>query len=115
MFGAGRQETRLTAENFSQLEKLVEKLRRDRKAGGNAGNPLYRLRAEGWLESLVANNPGMVDPRLLPPQIYRQVLVAGGSERGVADLLGVTRDGQLVVVELKASADIHLPLQGLDY
>lgn len=115
LFGAGRQETRLTAENFSQLGKLVEKLRSDRKAGGNAGNPLYRWRAEGWLESLVANNPGKVDPRLLPQQIYRQVLVAGGSERGVADLLGVTRDGQLVVVELKASADIHLPLQGLDY
>ncbi len=41
--------------------------------------------------------------------------MAGGGERGVADLLGATRDGQLVVLELKASTDIHLPLQGLDY
>jgi hypothetical protein len=31
------------------------------------------------------------------------------------DLLTVTRDGRLVVVELKAQEDLHLPLQGLDY
>ena len=31
------------------------------------------------------------------------------------DVLTVTRDGRLAVVELKADEDIHLPLQGLDY
>ncbi len=31
------------------------------------------------------------------------------------DLLGVTREGRLVVIELKASEDIHLPLQAVDY
>ena len=31
------------------------------------------------------------------------------------DLLASTRDGRLVVIELKASEDIHLPVQGLDY
>jgi hypothetical protein len=39
--------------------------------------------------------------------------VAG--ERGVLDLLAVDRTGRLTVVELKASADPHLPLQALDY
>jgi len=31
------------------------------------------------------------------------------------DLLGVDRAGHLVVIELKADEDIHLPLQGIDY
>ena len=31
------------------------------------------------------------------------------------DLLGVTRQGRLVVIELKASEDLHLPLQAVDY
>ncbi|MGH9701493.1 MAG: hypothetical protein ACRD52_18810, partial [Candidatus Acidiferrales bacterium] len=36
-------------------------------------------------------------------------------DRGVLDLLGVTRRGRLVVMELKASEDIQLPLQAVDY
>ena len=31
------------------------------------------------------------------------------------DLLSVDRNGRLVVIELKADEDLHLPLQGLDY
>ena len=31
------------------------------------------------------------------------------------DLLGVTSDGRLAVIELKADEDLHLALQGLDY
>lgn len=31
------------------------------------------------------------------------------------DVLAITRDRRLAVVELKADEDIHLPLQGLDY
>ncbi len=31
------------------------------------------------------------------------------------DLLGVTRRGRLVVIELKASEDIQLPMQAVDY
>jgi hypothetical protein len=37
------------------------------------------------------------------------------ADRGLLDLLGVTHDGRLVVIELKASEDIHLPLQAVDY
>src|ERR1035441_10682848 len=35
--------------------------------------------------------------------------------RAVIDLLGITRDGRLAVIELKAAEDFHLPVQGLDY
>jgi hypothetical protein len=38
-----------------------------------------------------------------------------GGERGVIDLLAASSNGRLAVLELKASADIHLPLQALDY
>lgn len=31
------------------------------------------------------------------------------------DVLTITRDGRLAVVELKADEDMHVPLQGLDY
>ena len=31
------------------------------------------------------------------------------------DVLTVTREGRLAVLELKANEDIHLPLQGIDY
>jgi hypothetical protein len=36
-------------------------------------------------------------------------------KRGILDLLGVTRRGQLVIIELKASEDIQLPIQAVDY
>jgi hypothetical protein len=37
------------------------------------------------------------------------------SDRGILDLLAADRSGRLTVLELKASEDIHLPLQALDY
>ncbi len=39
--------------------------------------------------------------------------VAAG-DRGVLDILGVTRTGRLVVIDLKASEDIRLPMQAVD-
>lgn len=57
-----------------------------------------------------------VVPRFNPRHVYTQVpAIAGASDRGMLDLLGVTADGRLAVLELKASDDIQLPLQGLDY
>jgi hypothetical protein len=43
------------------------------------------------------------------------VPAVAGADRGIIDLLGVEASGRLVVLELKASQDPHLPLQGLDY
>ncbi len=57
-----------------------------------------------------------VIPRFDPRFVYAQVpAIAGASDRGMLDLLGVTADGRLAVVELKASDDLQLALQGLDY
>lgn len=57
-----------------------------------------------------------VIPRLDPRHVYTQVpAIAGAGDRGMLDLLGVTADGRLAVIELKAGDDLHLALQGLDY
>jgi hypothetical protein len=57
-----------------------------------------------------------VIPRLDPEHVYAQVpAIAGASDRGLLDLLGVTADGRLAVIELKVDDDLHFALQGLDY
>lgn len=114
-FGVGRSEKTLTSKNLTQLEALVERLKRERRAEGLSRSRYYRLQAERWLESRVRASPRAIDPRLCASPLYRQVPALAAGERGVVDLLGATRDGRLVVIELKASTDIQLLMQGLDY
>jgi hypothetical protein len=78
-------------------------------------HPLYRRNPEAWLESQVRREIAIVDPTLLADPVYGQVPAFAGGERGILDLLAVDRTGRLTVLELKASADLHLPLQALDY
>lgn len=73
---------------------------------------------QGDFLHLSANRPqhSRVLPRLDPHNVYAQVpAIAGASDRGLLDLLGVTADGRLAVLELKADDDLHFALQGLDY
>jgi hypothetical protein len=70
---------------------------------------------EAWLEAQVRTQIEMLDAMIYPHPLYGQVPQFAAGERGVIDLLGVDRDGRLAVIELKASEDIHLPLQALDY
>lgn len=114
-FVVGRQEHPLTSKNWPTLVALIERLRRERVADGAVASSFYRTQPERWLESLVWASPQAIDPRLQAGGLYRQVPAVSAGERGIADLLGVTREGQLVVIELKASTDINLPLQALDY
>jgi hypothetical protein len=65
---------------------------------------------------VVADSTPETIPHLNPTHIYTQVpAIAGANDRGLLDLLGVTADGRLAVIELKADDDLHLVLQGLDY
>ena len=47
--------------------------------------------------------------------MYGQVPQFTAGERDVVDLLGAEPCGRLCVLELKASEDVHLPVQALDY
>jgi hypothetical protein len=78
-------------------------------------NALYRRNPEAWLESQVRRHIQQIDASLLSAPVYGQVPAFAATDRGVLDLLAVDHRGRLAVIELKASEDVHLPLQGLDY
>jgi hypothetical protein len=78
-------------------------------------HPLYRQSPEAWLESQVRAQIRTVDATLQSDPVYGQAPTLMSGERGVLDLLAVDHSGRLVVLELKATADLHLPLQALDY
>jgi hypothetical protein len=99
-----------------EVRRLAEELSRLRSpdAPGRL-NPLFLRNPEAWLESEVRQHIEAIDARLLRTPVYGQVPAFAAPARGVLDLLAIDRSGRLTVVELKASADIHLPLQALDY
>jgi hypothetical protein len=99
-----------------EIERMVELLDRARQADApDRQDAFYRQAPEAWLESQARAGIETLDASLFPTPVYGQTPVFTGGERGVIDLLAVDRAGRLAVVELKASADLHLPLQALDY
>ena len=114
-FGAGAQETPLTEENAEALREMVARLFARRAAGGSQRDPLYRAQPERWLESVLRRDVALIDDKLDAGHVYTQVPAIAAGDRGMLDLLGVTKDGRLAVIELKAEEDMHLALQGLDY
>jgi hypothetical protein len=115
VFGLGAEEIALTETNRDVLERLVRSVGEVRHAEGPHDHVLWRLHPERWLESLVVRKVGALDERLQQETLYSQVPAFSASDRAMIDVLGVTREGRLAVIELKADEDIHLPLQGLDY
>jgi len=114
-FGAGANETPLTDETQDLFCELIQRVYDGRFAGGSVRNPLYRLQPERWLESELRQGLAELEPSIREEFVYVQVPAFAGGDRGMIDLLSVTRSGRLLVLELKANEDLHLPLQGLDY
>jgi hypothetical protein len=114
-FGLGAEERVLCEQNAGEFRQLVCSIGEVRHPEGPRDHLLWRLHPERWLESLVVRNVDALDERLDSPRIYSQVPAFSASDRAMIDVLTVTREGRLAVVELKADEDIHLPLQGLDY
>jgi hypothetical protein len=108
-FGIGTKHSTDPGELADELARLRSPDARDRF------NPLFLRGRELWMESQVRAQIEEIDARLLPRPIYGQAPMFMAGERGIVDLLGVDRDGRLAILELKASEDIHLPLQALDY
>jgi len=100
----------------AEIERLVDELDRARSPeAADRDHPLYRQYPEAWLESQARAEIENLDASLRCDPIYGQVPAFAGGERGILDLLAVDRTGRLAVVELKAAADVQLPLQALDY
>ena len=108
----------LDAGRFSEVEQFAAHLKpltRDARVnlhssgGGLGGN------SERWFEAVVRSRLGVIDASLLESPIHGQVLTFAAADRDLIDLLAVSSSGRLVVLELKTSEDIHLPIQALDY
>ena len=115
VFGVGAEERMLEERSFPFFLQLLTALRDTRHPYGPRQHPLFRLRPERWLESLVVADVSVIDERLTSSAPYSQVPAFSAADRAMLDVLTVTHSGRLAVVELKADEDIHLPLQGLDY
>lgn len=102
--------------DWAALTRLAARILQQRQAGArNQRHPYYRQQGERWLESLILQNIRLIDPQLDPRFVYPQVPMFLGGDRGVVDILCLTRQRRLAVLELKISENIELPMQGLDY
>lgn len=98
-----------------EVRRLADEIGRSRDAErGDRRNLLWSACPERWLESRIRQDPRAIDAALTG-EVYGQAPTFAAGERGVLDLLACGSDGRLAVIEVKASEDIHLPLQALDY
>jgi len=116
LFGIDGRQSVAGAKQLPEIEALARGLARLRCAGApDRVNPLYLRHPEAWLESQVRSSASRLDATIRDAPLYGQAPQFAAGARGILDVLAVDYDGRLVVVEVKASEDIHLPLQALDY
>ncbi|MBI4750364.1 MAG: hypothetical protein HY774_17930 [Acidobacteria bacterium] len=108
-----RQLTSASHKRFANLVQLLGKHRTGQPVDHR--HPLYRLQAERWLESIVQREISHLDSSLQPHTVAEQVAAFNLTDGGFVDLLGVRENGQLAILELKASADPQHLWQGLEY
>jgi hypothetical protein len=99
--------------DFREFVTLV--LEKRSAASEDKSADFYRLQSERWLESMLVDDVTRIDSGLRPEFVYPQVPAFSRAGRGVIDILTVTRDGRLAVMELKLEEQINLPFQALDY
>lgn len=83
--------------------------------GAASTAPKPRLDPEALLEWSLQQHVQNLDARLHPAPVYSQVQGLTGSQEGLFDLLAADLDGRLTILELKATENLHLPVQALDY
>ncbi len=102
--------------NADEVESLAAELfQRRHSHAPDRRHPLYRGSPESWLDSAVRENLELIDATLLPEKVHGEVITQAGTACGRTDLLAISQQGRLTILELKAGEDIHLPLQALDY
>jgi hypothetical protein len=115
-FGANERRQSLSSATWPALKRLVDDLEAHRRPfASDTKHQLYRLQSERWLESLVRQDVTRIDATLDPRFVYTQVFANSGGEHSILDVLTVTRNGRLAILELKAAEYIHLPVQAADY
>jgi hypothetical protein len=107
--------TLASASNVPEILALSRELIRRRSEAADRRSSLFLRNPESWLESKIRSRIADIDATLLSAPVYGQVPAIVAGKRGVLDLLACDHAGRLAVVEVKASEDLHLPLQALDY
>jgi len=97
-------------ESLADVIKDLDELRRP-----GSRHPLARAHEERWLESNLIGEIRQLLPSIDVRHIYPQVPSFVAEERNIIDLLTITNNGRLVIIEVKAFADPDLPFQALDY
>jgi hypothetical protein len=115
VFGVGAEERVLDSRNEVEFGDLVRLAAAIRHKDGPKNHALWRMHPERWLESAVIADVEALEGRLRREWVYSQVPAFSAADRAMIDVLALTRDNRLAVIELKADEDIHLPLQGVDY
>jgi hypothetical protein len=103
---ARRREIEMIGQGVSEMRSLD---------ADNPQNPLYRKQPEAWLEAVVRSGLAIIDPSLRPLPLYGQAPTFAAGDRSIIDLLACDHHGRLAIIELKATPDLQLPLQALDY
>ncbi|HEV2349032.1 MAG TPA: hypothetical protein VG028_04200 [Terriglobia bacterium] len=115
-FGLEGNYRKLEENNRTEFREFAHRVLEVRNARNrDKSSEYYRLQSERWLESLLLRDITRVDADLIPESVYPQVPAFSAKDRGVIDILAVTRRGRLAVIELKVQEEINLPVQGLDY
>ncbi|MDA1234642.1 MAG: hypothetical protein O3A53_07565 [Acidobacteria bacterium] len=109
-------QTVVTQENFGDVLKLVDQLASFRNPNAaDRDHPLYRADPERWLESRIRRDIQNLDPSLGGTPLFSQSEAAAGLDRGIIDLITADQSGRLAILEVKATANLQLPIQALDY
>ena len=115
-FGIGEARVKLNHQNEHELERLIqEAITRRRPEPAFRNEMVFRFQPERWLESIISRDVTALDATLDPRFVYSQVPTYRGEQRTFIDLLAVTREGRIVVMELKVSEETEFPFQALDY
>jgi hypothetical protein len=115
-FGTDDRRKKPSAASWPALKRLLHDLEAHRRPlPGDTRHPFYRLRPERWLESIVRKDVTRIDTALDSQFVYTQVFANSDGEHGILDVLTVTRNGRLAILELRAAEHIHLPIQAADY
>jgi len=115
-FGIGEARVKLDPRNEHELEGLIQETISRRRAEPEFRNEMiFRYQPERWLEAIISRDVTAIDATLDQRFVYSQVPTYRGEQRTFIDLLTATREGRLVVMELKVNEETEFPMQGLDY
>ena len=115
-FGIGEARENLNQRNERELERLIQETISRRRSESELRNEMvFRFQPERWLECIISRDVKALDSTLDPRFVYSQVPTYRGEQRTFIDLLAATREGRLVVMELKVSEETEFPFQALDY